>query len=80
MIGLLRLENRDNALLRRAFSFPVAAARRLNDRIQPRFRTIYDRKSTRLYGGKIEIYARFDQAGSDHAAGQAVFQPPFNIR
>ena len=72
MIGLLRLENRDNALLRRAFSFPVAAARRLNDRIQPRFRT--------LYGGKIEIYARFDQAGSDHTAGQAVFQPPFNIR
>ena len=61
MIRLLRLENRDNALLRQAFSLPIAAACRLNDRIQPRFRAVYN--------GEIKIHACFDQAGSNHAAG-----------
>ena len=54
------LKNRDDALLRRPLSLAVAAARRLQDGIEPRKLAI-DRR-------EVHVHARFDQRGGDHPA------------
>ena len=59
----LSAKDRHHGRCRRAFSLAIAAARGLQDGIQPRLFPID--------GGKVDVHARLDQRGGHHAAGNA---------
>ena len=65
-------EHRDGALVSGALALPVAASRRLQDRIQPGF---FPPDS-----GEIQIYTRFDQRSGYYPAGRTCLQPGADLR
>ena len=66
------LEAVDHALLKGMFVFPVAAAPRLDQRVQPRHGAID--------GGKVHVHPGLHQTGGDHPADRAVLELPPDLR
>jgi len=68
LVGLLLpLEDGNDALLRRAPALPVAAARCLEDGIQPRLLPVD--------GGEVQVHPGLHQGGGRYPAGEALFKP-----
>ncbi|MPM77806.1 hypothetical protein SDC9_124814 [bioreactor metagenome] len=64
LVALRRLKEEDDGIFRASESFAIAASRRLNCGIQPRFLAIDHRE--------VDIHTRLDEACRDHAARRVI--------